>query len=346
MTEPLRLAVINTGGTIGGRIDDQQAVRSIERSHEEIAKWANAVLVDTPFMAMSENLSPTNWRTLAANIRQIADSVDCVLVLHGTDTMAYSAAFCSFALSDLSIPIVFTGANVPYDEPPSDGPTNIERSAAFAAQAQRGVYVCFSDVNGDNTARSALVHLGTRSRKCRRRSETFITIGGPPLAEVLPDDTVRLLSPYLNYEAQLPADINLMARPRKVQLVWSYPGLDFGVLRRGIEGTDVMGIVLVMYPAATVSAVPGPYSAPEFTAWCRNCGIELVATVFEPPYIDPCHYESYAELQDAGAIIDCEILPETALAKLAWALGAVDSSLEVHALFEQDIAGEHLGRSS
>jgi L-asparaginase/Glu-tRNA(Gln) amidotransferase subunit D len=115
------------------------------------------------------------------------------------------------------------------------------------------------------------------------------------------------------------------------------------VLRRGLEGTDIKGIVLTMYPAATVAALAGAHSASEFVEWCRRRDIAVVATTLEPPRSTINHYESTLDIRGAGAIVRTDILPEVALAKLAWSLGATTSLKDVRAMFDIDIAGERLG---
>src|SRR6202040_1852748 len=100
----------------------------------------------SPIRELSENLQPRHWVLIAQAVRSLIEQEDAagVLVLHGTDTMAYTAAALSFLLSDLEGPVVLTGANLPTGEAGSDAQRNVHDALVALNELERGVYVAFT----------------------------------------------------------------------------------------------------------------------------------------------------------------------------------------------------------
>src|SRR5579862_5600482 len=121
------IGLVLTGGTIGAQEDNSVlSVRSDGAREADLIQsvWpgAHVVAVASPIRDLSENLSPQHWVSIAEAVRSLVGDSGAagVLVLHGTDTMAYTAAALSFLLSDLERPVVLTGANLPSGEAGSD----------------------------------------------------------------------------------------------------------------------------------------------------------------------------------------------------------------------------------
>jgi glutamyl-tRNA(Gln) amidotransferase subunit D len=334
--------LVNTGGTVSGT-SEPGLVLNVERDHQTLRSWAGKLgcaedlTIVTPLAGMSENFSPHDWHRIVESVNRLGqtEQVDAIVVLHGTDTMTYSAAAAAFVCADLQLPIVFTGANSPYELLGSDGPTNLAAAFATARVAVPGVYVVFAG----SPASRADIHLATRARKVHAGGRAYRTVGGTPIGSVDVDGSVSLgalplaeRTTGLRYEGF--ADV-VIAR--------SYPGCDFEVIRRGLEGSSVTGVVLVMYPSATVSAASGRYSAVQFAEWCGENDIAVVAVADEPPAMNLEDYESTAALRGAGAIVRTDLLPEVAYVKLSWLLGAYPRST-TRRLFEESYAGEYFHR--
>ena len=160
-----------TGGTIGA--EQHGAVLSVGAQPTSAeadllrSAWPAAgeprVVVAAPLRKLSENLTPGDWPAIAGAVRRLVevDDVDGVLVLHGTDTMAYTAAALSFLLCDVERPIVLTGSRLPAGQPGSDAPANVRAALVALLALGSGTYVAFG---GDADA-AARIHLGTRVRK-------------------------------------------------------------------------------------------------------------------------------------------------------------------------------------
>src|SRR5579862_5669203 len=174
------IGIVLTGGTIGAHEDNlilsvgegptQAETALIELQRMWPGPESLRTKVASPLRKLSENLEPSDWLTIAASVRQFIekDNVDGVLVFHGTDTMAYTAAALSFLLCDLDRPVVMTGAKLPSGDRGSDAKRNVQTALVALHDLSAGVYVAFA---GDQSA--GKVHLGTRVRKLKASGRTL-----------------------------------------------------------------------------------------------------------------------------------------------------------------------------
>jgi len=111
------------------------------------------------FSKDSSNINPSDWLAMVAAIRGKSQDADAIVLLHGTDTMAWTASALSYMLPDVDIPVVLTGAMTPSGMPGSDAPDNIYAAFQFALQLamykRKGISIAFADI---------LIH-GPRSTK-------------------------------------------------------------------------------------------------------------------------------------------------------------------------------------
>ena len=136
-----RLLIINTGGTIGMVKAEKGYVPNLERFHEnlnkmpelqdgEICRWD---IVDMDPLLDSSNMMVDDWNKIGEIIDRNYALYDGFVILHGTDTMAYTASALSFMLEDLGKPVVITGSQIPICELRSDGKDNIIAAMMIAA---------------------------------------------------------------------------------------------------------------------------------------------------------------------------------------------------------------------
>ena len=122
-----RILVIFTGGTVAGNVakskvsqnvkSDPNSFMSILNNSVDIIKknWnieINPSIVEL-FNVDSSNIQPENWTTIVTKIQESYDDFDAFVILHGTNTMGYTAAALSFALENINKPVILTGAQVP-----------------------------------------------------------------------------------------------------------------------------------------------------------------------------------------------------------------------------------------
>lgn len=315
----MRIGIVTTGGTVSGDQADE-LVRSAEGSGSVLGDWVRGLsagselVVRSPIEAMSEDLRPRDWVTIALAVRELVyeDGVDGVLVLHGTDTMAYTAAALTFLTADLACPVVVTGSNVPARGRGSDAETNVTGALVALAHLERGCRVSFAGRAGSD----GLVIAGTRARKVGTGHHAFRSIGLPPVATVTADGTWTA-SPHAPSAPPIAADVHLGMHPG-VGLIQVHPGIDFRALRQSTVASGLRAVVLQLFPALTAPAGPERFGGPEFAAWATGEGLLVLGCPVEPVLGEIADYESTVALRDAGMTILPRTLPEVAYAKACW----------------------------
>jgi L-asparaginase type I len=337
------VGLVLTGGTIGAREND--SVLSVGQATEAEAKlissaWPGTgnpnVRVISPLRQLSENFKPADWLVIAHAVRELVETerVTSVLVLHGTDTMAYTASALSFLLADIGRPIVLTGSNVPSGHPDSDAVHNV-RTALIAAQAlERGTYVAFAG----GTDLPGQVHLGTRLRKLRASREAFASINRGLVGVVRSDEFVESLP----YHAQS-NDQCAQAVDGRVLALRLYPGLDFEATFQAVVHGDIRGVVIELYASATGPDTQDRFSVTSFIRRCTEHNIVVGTTVAESPDHNGTRYDTTIAIHAAGSVFLRDMLPETATVKMMWALGQSSDPDEVRQLMLRSIAGEISG---
>lgn len=288
--------------------------------------------VRRPIGMLSENLAPEDWTAMAASIRGLAEEegVDAILILHGTDTMAFTSAALSFMLSDLQVPIVVTGSNKPSDQPRSDAVQNLHASLVALENLGPGVFIVFA---GRPTA-AGRVHIGTRVRKVRASGNAFASVGRRPVAEVRTDEFVQLWAPDPPRPMPFRGEVD-----KRVLSLRLYPGLDLGAIFDSLIPNQMRGVVIELYASFTSPSAQPRYSVPRFVDACSASGVPVVAAVANEPIGKPNLYESRIAFEEAGGAI-LHMLPETATVKLMWALGMDSRADAVLELMNTNIANE------
>lgn len=143
-----KIALLATGGTIASVNSGNGLTPGINA--QEILKYLPSIQGEAEivyrdvFSLDSSNIQPEEWRILARAVYEALMQADAVVITHGTDTMAYSAAALSFMLQGVDKPVVFTGSQLPLQHPFSDGPMNLNEALLVARTAPAGVYVVFN----------------------------------------------------------------------------------------------------------------------------------------------------------------------------------------------------------
>lgn len=337
------IGLILTGGTIGAEEDDSVLSVGEDPTRAESELLADAwpgsgepnIVVESPIRQLSENLEPQHWVRIAEAVRKLVDTdhVTSVLILHGTDTMAYTAAALSFLLADINRPVVLTGSLVPSGHPDSDASRNVHTALVALQALERGVYVAFAT----RPDRPSEVHLGTRVRKLRAKFEAFESINRDVVGVVEGDDYVDGL-PYVpdDHEEKYKQAID-----ENVLALRLYPGLNFDLAFDSIERGGVSGVIVELYASAT-----GPddtedrFSLTRFIRRCAERGVLVGTTVVEMPWTNGNTYETTLAIQAAGGVFLHDMLPETATVKMMWSLAQSNDIDQVRDLMLRPIAGE------
>lgn len=331
------IAVLTTGGTIASRVDYRTGgVRPVTGEGEILSFYPDLqrdgpVRVLSVFDRLSEEIVPADWQTLADRIVSVfADGAIGVVVAHGTDTMAFTAAALSFVLEDLPGPVVLVGAQRSPDRPSSDGFSNLAEAARLARHPQLAEVVVLMHEGLSDSAFS--IHRGTRVRKMHStRRDAFRSRNGPPLGRV-EGGTVTLRDGF-RARAAGPAKVGSRL-DTSGGLLWFYPGLSPAraeAFAKGLRGVVLAGTGL-------------GHASVEHLSWIRpavaNGQVVVMTTQCLEGRADPYVYSTGRELLGAGVVFLDDLLPETAYAKLLWALGRSSDPREVERLMLADRAGE------
>lgn len=251
MTQKSALLLIYTGGTIGMKQDMKDlTLKPFDFSQildevPEIRKFA--FKIDTYSFEPpidSSDVEPSLWQDLARLIKEKYEDYDGFIILHGTDTMSYSASALSFMLDGLTKPVIFTGSQLPIGVPRTDGKENLISAVEIAsAKDEEGhpavpeVCVCFD----------SLLMRGNRSTKVN--SEVFRAFQSPnfpPLAEA--GINIRYNNEYIrkpnDWYQSLTINTELDTR---VSILKIHPGITPEVVRNILCGKDTRAIIMETY---------------------------------------------------------------------------------------------------
>lgn len=335
------LAIISTGGTIASRIDYRTGAVTSQFNAEDIlraipglsgiARYRTLQL----YQILSENMTPAIWQELAQAIhKEIEGGVSGIIVTHGTDTMAYSAAAISFML-DTPVPVVFVGSQRSADRPSSDNAMNALCSAS-AATGDLGevAVVMHATTNDDRCA----IHRGTRVRKMHTsRRDAFRSIGMQPLGYVEYPSLDVTLGPDAVRRGEKKPGLHSRLEEH-CGLVQFYPGMPAEALKafEGYRGLVISGTGLGHVTTRWIVPLKNLIDA----------GTEIVMTsqCLHGRVCDRV-YDTGRDLLNIGVVEGGDMLPETALVKMMWVLANSRDREEARAMMGRDLKGECMRRS-
>ncbi|WP_348749461.1 asparaginase [Pseudomonas rhodesiae] len=323
MSPANNIMVLYTGGTIGMQASANGLAPASGFEARMREQFADVKVPTWRFREMSPlidsaNMTPTYWQHLrTAVVEAVDDGCDAVLILHGTDTLAYSAAAMAFQLLGLPAPVVFTGSMLPAGVPDSDAWENVRGALmALGAGLAPGVQLYFHGALMAPTRCAKIRSFGRHPFAALQRQ------GGAAKADAIADT--------LGYR-QPKALANVGVLP----LV---PGLSAALLDSLID-SGIQALILECYGSGT-----GPSDHPAFLASlqrAQNQGVVVVA-------ITQCHeggveldvYEAGSRLRGVGVLSGGGMTREAAFGKLNALLGAGLPTAEVRRLVELDLCGE------
>ncbi len=340
-----KVVILSTGGTIASRVDYRTgAVRSALSASDlygvvpELADIAR-VKTEIVFSLYSENLRQKDWSQLAQKVAEhITQGTDGVVIAHGTDTMAYTAAALSFALQNLPVPVILVGAQRSSDRPSSDAATNL---IAAVQAATRGPFAEVGLAMHETLSDTSIaVNRGTKVRKCHTsRRDAFKPVNATPIARVKNNEVTMLTDEYQKRDAAK----KLVLKPKfseEVALVKFYPGLDPEVINwhveKGCKGILLEGTGLGHVSKYCFDAIRNAVEHDVVVALASQCIWGRVNMNV---------YDTGRDLLTLGVIPLDDMFPETALVKLMWVLGQTSDMEEAKKLLKANIAGEFSPRT-
>jgi glutamyl-tRNA(Gln) amidotransferase subunit D len=333
------VTILGTGGTIASRIDYKTGAVHPAFTAEELAKAVPEIFEIaniTPKLLMnilSEDMKPEYWARISHEVADALNSgEDGVVIAHGTDTLAYTAAALSFMLRDLSKPVVLVGAQRSSDRPSSDAAMNLTCSVRMATADFGGVTVVMHGETGDTYC---LAHRGTKVRKMHTsRRDAFRSINDVPIAKVWPEGKIEFLrgDHKKRGESEVVVDDRMETR---VALVKAFPGMSPGIIDflvdEGYKGLVIEGTGLGHVPTYVIDTLKRATEEGVTVCMASQCIYGRVNLNV---------YSTGRRLLKAG-VVPCEdMLPETAYVKLMWVLGHTDDPDEAGKMMLTNYAGE------
>lgn len=339
MSRP-RILMVATGGTIASAETEVGLVPQL--TGEQLAAYVPqaAELADIdisqPMNIDSTNMRPTDWLRIAGAIVERYDDYDGFVVLHGTDTMAYTAAALSYLVQGSPKPVVLTGSQQPMASPFTDARINLYQSVLYAADpASRDVSVVFG----------GKVVAGTRARKQRTMSfNAFTSVNYPELALIRNERIIRTAPAPSRVAAGHPAGAALPDGPRvydslsaRVIVLKLTPGLlpaTFDLLR-----DDYEAIILETFG---IGGVPDTLRDALF-GWVDSGHTLVITTQVPEEGLDLGVYEvGRAFAEHPGILRGADMTTEALVAKTMWALAQARDASHLRELFYRPVNCDRL----
>ena len=334
--------LIYTGGTIGMKEDPVDGTlkpfnfNSLLEEVPELRKFGLTIdsYTFSPLIDSSD-VEPALWQSLAGLIRERYEQYDGFVILHGTDTMAYSASALSFMLDNLCKPVIFTGSQLPVGRPRTDGKENlisaVEIAAAkdsYGAAVVPEVCICFN----------SQLFRGNRSTKVNATGfDAFSSPNYPPLATA--GISIKYNNGFIHYPASHSRSLGIHdVLDTRVSILKIHPGITPQVVRNIVCGPETRAVILETY---------GSGNAPS-RQWFIDLikeGISMGKIILNITQciagsVDMDLYATGKKLSEAGVLSGYDCTTEGALAKLFFLMGMSESNAFVAREIVRNLRGE------
>lgn len=337
-----RILMIYTGGTIGMKENPEtKALEPLDFDHllDNVPKLKKLDFDISHLQFQhpidSSDMNPHCWARIAGWIDENYHQYDGFVVLHGTDTMAYTASALSFMLQQLSKPVIITGSQLPIGEVRTDGEENLITALQIAAA---------KDNDGRPMVREVAIlfenYLWRGNRSTKRSADNFNAFRSnnyPELAKIG-------LGIYFNKEAlwrspvkDAPLDVHYQM-DTNIAFIDIFPGIQENVVNHILKTPGLKGVVLKTYGAGNA---PGEAWLGKALREAVDKGIVVVnVTQCQNGEVDPYRYKAGLALAQSGIVSGHDLTSEAALTKLMYLLGRGLKPTQVMHYMESNLCGE------
>ncbi|MBN2095426.1 MAG: Glu-tRNA(Gln) amidotransferase subunit GatD [Candidatus Aenigmarchaeota archaeon] len=339
------VSILSAGGTIASSIDYSTGAISatysaddLVRSVPEISNFAN-IRTGKIFDEMSENLSPSDWRTIARSVfeeirqKEIAGAI----VTHGTDTLSFTSSALSFMLRNLNKPVILTYAQKSSDRGSTDSAMNLICSAVAATTDIAEVVTVGHGTISDDFC---LINRGNKVRKMHSsQRNTFRPINTLPIAKAWPDGKVEFVGNYKKKSMAEGEPYLADKLEEKVAIIKFYPGLDPAIIDWYID-RKYKGIIIEGTGLGHVAMEKRGSLLPSIERALESKIIVGMTTQTIYGSVNAYVYSNLRRLSERGVVYLMDMTTEAAYAKLMWVLGQTQNEKEAKEMMLKNIAGE------
>lgn len=342
MKDKSKILLVYTGGTIGMIKDYDTGVLKAFNFDELLQNIPELKILEHEIHTLSfdepidsSNMNPGCWLDIAETINDNFEAYDGFVVLHGSDTMSYTASALSFMFENLTKPIIFTGSQLPIGDLRTDAKENLITSIQIAGLQKNGKSV-ISEVG---LYFEYKLYRGNRTTKINAENfQAFASLNHPPLAEsgvYLSVNYSALWKPNRRQKTKLNKGFN-----NEVVVLKMFPGINACTVDYILSKPGLKGVVLETY---------GSGNAPS-DDWFLNILEEKISRGLYVVNVTQCiggsvvmgQYETSVRLKKIGVVSGKDISTEAAVAKLMYLLGKYLSPKVFKTIFETSLRGEML----
>jgi len=334
-----KVCLIFTGGTIGmiPKYPDNPNIKSLKPASlgelleivPDLGKLDSIQLGMVSFQELvdSSDVTSKHWIAMAKIIKEYYDSFDGFVILHGTDTMAFTSSALSFMLNNLSKPVVVTGSQLPIKDPRTDGVQNLVSAVKIAGYKATElplipeVSLCFRD------------HLlrGNRATKySSSKFNAFISPNYPPIGELGEEINIREDLILKNDNKQQRDFFILDKLNKNIKVILVNPGITPEQLENDFKTKGIDAVILLTYGTGNMQTTPSfikviSEAVKGGEGYNKKIPVINVTQCMEGK-VEMGLYEASSGLLDAGVISGLDLTYEAALGKLNWALSRFNDS--------------------